>query len=88
MTKNRNNIYMPPKQRTCKRRKVRVNSDGTLNEEDMEHNRKCEEKYMFIDNPWMKPILSEKKPKGYKKHLKSLIKKRIKDVKNKTKKKK
>ena len=31
------------KNRTCKRRRVRKNSDGSLNEEDMEHNRKCEQ---------------------------------------------
>ena len=39
---------MANKQRTCKRRKVRKNPDGSLNQEDMEHNRKCEEKYMKI----------------------------------------
>ena len=57
---------MPNKQRTCKRRRVRKKSDGSLNQEDMEHNRKCEQKYMQIDNPWMKSILNNKKPKGYK----------------------
>ena len=54
---------MPHKQRTCKRRKVRINSDGSYNQEDMEHNRKCEQKYMSIDNPWMKSVLNEKKTK-------------------------
>jgi hypothetical protein len=29
---------------TCKRIKVRKNKDGSLNEQDMEHNRKCEQK--------------------------------------------
>ena len=77
---------MPVKNRTCKRRKVRINSDGSFNQEDIEHNRKCEQKYMFIDNPWMKQVLNEKKPKGYNKVLKTLVKKRIKTLKNKTKK--
>ncbi len=67
--------------RTCKRRKVRINSDGSLNQDDLEHNRKCEEKYMLIDNPWMKPIIKNKKPKGYDKYLKNVIMKKIKTVK-------
>ena len=67
--------------RTCKRRKVRINSDGSLNQDDLEHNRKCEEKYMLIDNPWMKPIIKNKKPKGYDKYLKNVIMKKIKAVK-------
>ena len=64
--------------RTCKRRKVRLNSDGSLNQDDLEYNRKCEEKYMLIDNPWMKSILKKKKPKGYDKYLKNIIKNKIK----------
>ena len=50
----------------------------------MEHNRKCELKYIFIDNPWMKPLLKEKNPKGYNKDLKEMVK-RIKDLKTKSK---
>ena len=73
------------KKRTCKIRKVKTNSDGTPNEEDMEYNRKCELKYIFIDNPWMKPLLKEKNPKGYNKDLKEMVKKKIKDLKTKTK---
>lgn len=68
---------------TCKRIKVRKNKDGTLNEEDMEHNRKCEQKNMLKDNIWMKDILNNKNPKGYDKYLKILVKKRIKTLKNK-----
>ena len=55
--------------------KVRKNKDGTLNEEDMEHNRKCEQKNMLKDNIWMKDILNKKNPKGYDKYLKILVKK-------------
>lgn len=73
---------------TCKRIKVRKNKDGTLNEQDMEHNRKCEQKNMLKDNLWMKNILNIKKPKGYSKTLKLLVKKRIKTLKNKNIKKK
>ena len=80
-----NNSKQENKKRTCKIRKVRINSDGTPNEEDMEHNRKCELKYIFIDNPWMKPLLKEKNPKGYNKDLKEMVKKRIKDLKTKSK---
>ena len=40
---------MPHKKRTCKRRKVRINSHGYPNQDDMEHNKKCEQKYMLID---------------------------------------
>lgn len=72
---------MPDKRRTCKRRKVRINSNGSPNQDDMEHNNKCEQKYMLIDNPWMKSVLNNKKPKGYNKYLKHLVKKRIKTLK-------
>ena len=67
---------MSNKQRTCKRRRVRRNANGSPNEEDMEHNRKCEQKYMLVDNPWMKSVLNKKNPKGYDKFLKQLVKKR------------
>ena len=74
------------KQRTCKRRKVRKNPDGSLNLEDIEHNKKCEEKYMMIDNPWMKDILNKKNPTGYNKYLKHLVKNRIAMLKKKSRK--
>ena len=41
------------KRRTCKRRRVRKNKDGTFNKKDLAHNAKCLEKYMLVDNPWM-----------------------------------
>ena len=73
---------MPVKKRTCKRRKVRINSDGSLNKDDLEHNRKCELKYMFIDNPWMKSIMNQKKTRNnYNKYLKKLVKNRRKTLK-------
>lgn len=72
----------------CKRIKVRKNADGSLNVQDMEHNRKCEQKNMLKDNLWMKDILNIKKPKDYNKTLKLLVKKRIKTLKNKNKNKK
>tara|TARA_Y100000385_G_scaffold239881_1_gene255469 strand:+ start:294 stop:641 length:348 start_codon:yes stop_codon:yes gene_type:complete len=56
---------MSPRRRRCKRRRVRRNSDGSPNQKDMEHNRKCEQKYMLIDNLWMKTLLNKKNPKGY-----------------------
>lgn len=74
------------KQGTCKRRKVRKNSDGSLNQEDMEHNRKCEQKYMMVDNTWMKDVLNKKKPTGYNKYLKQLVKKRVTTFKKKSRK--
>lgn len=77
---------MPIKQRTCKRRKVRINSDGYPNKHDVEHNKKCEQKYMLIDNPWMKSVLNKKNPKGYNKYLKHVVKKRIKTLQKKPKK--
>ena len=43
---------------------------------------------MLKDNLWMKDILNIKKPKGYNKTLKVLVKKRIKTLKNKNKNKK
>lgn len=72
---------MPNKRKTCKRIKVRINSDGSLNKDDVEHNRKCEQKYMLIDNPWMKSVLNAKNPTGYNKFLKNVIKKRRKTLK-------
>jgi hypothetical protein len=66
--------------RTCKRKKVRIDSYGIRNKEDMEHNRKCDEKYMMIDNPWMKSVLRKKNPKGYDKFLKGLIIKKRSDA--------
>lgn len=78
--KNKNN-----KKRTCKRIKVRINKDGSLNEEDMEHNRKCEQKYMYVDNPWMKPLLKKKKLTRYQKYLKKMLTNRIQTLKRKDK---
>jgi hypothetical protein len=63
--------------RSYNRRRVRINLDGSANQEDMEHNRKCEKKYMKIDNPWMDGVLNNKNPKGYDKYLKQIVKKRI-----------
>ena len=63
--------------RSYKRRRVRINSDGSVNQEDIEHNRKCEKKYMKIDNPWMNDILNNKNPTGYDRYLKQIVKKRI-----------
>ena len=74
------------KKGTCKRRRVRINSDGSYNKNDMDHNKKCEQKHMLGDNPWMKSVLNEKKPKGYDKYLKHLVKKRMKTLKIKPKK--
>lgn len=78
--KNKNN-----KKRTCKRIKVRINKDGSPNEEDMEHNRKCEQKYMYVDNPWMKPLLKKKKLTRYQKYLKKMLTNRIQTLKRKDK---
>ena len=77
MSKNR----VSNKQKTCKRRRVRKKSDGSLNQKDIEHNRKCEKKYMLIDNPWMKSVLNEKNPKGYNKYLKHLVTQRVSNLK-------
>ena len=78
--KNKNN-----KKRTCKRIKVRINKDGSPNEEDMEHNRRCEQKYMYVDNPWMKPLLKKKKLTRYQKYLKKMLTNRIQTLKRKDK---
>ena len=51
--------------RTCKRRKARKNPDGSWNKKDLESNQKCYDKYVFLDNPWMK-----KKQKGVKRKTK------------------
>ena len=69
-----------PNKRTCKRRKVRQNPDGSYNQEDIEHNNKCESNFMITDNSWMKPILKNKKPKGRDKYMKKLLIKRIKTL--------
>lgn len=67
---------------TCKRRRVRINSDGSYNQDDISHNKKCEENHMLGDNPWMKSVLNKKNAKGYDKYLKHLVKNRTKTVKN------
>jgi hypothetical protein len=73
-----------PKKRSCKRRKVRKGANGLPNKKDIEHNRKCERKYMLIDNPWMRKVLSnKKKPNSY---LKKIITQRMKTLKIKNKK--
>ena len=64
------------KSRKCKRRKVRQNPDGSFNQKDMEHNKKCEQQNMMVDNPWMKSVLNKKNPTGYNKYLKHLVIKR------------
>jgi len=68
------------------RRRVRKNPDGSRNQKDMDHNRKCEEN-MLIDNPWMNSVLKKNKPTGYDKYLKNLVKNRIKTLKKKSSKK-
>ena len=45
---------------------------------DISHNKKCEEKHMLGDNPWMKSVLNKKNAKGYDKYLKHLVKNRTK----------
>ena len=74
----RKSLRKSPRRSRCKNRRVRRNSDGSPNQEDVEHNRKCEQKYMLIDNPWMKEVLNKKNPKGYDKYLKHLVKERMK----------
>ena len=39
--------------RKCKRKRVRKNSSGTLNQSDLDHNQRCAEMTMLIDNPWI-----------------------------------
>ena len=38
---------------SCKRKRVRKNPDGSLNQEDLQHNQRCVDINMFSDNPWM-----------------------------------
>ena len=83
--KKKTKINKNNKKRTCKRIKVRINKDGSPNEEDMEHNRKCEQKYMYVDNPWMKPLLKKKKLTRYQKYLKKMLGNRSKTLKRKDK---
>jgi hypothetical protein len=78
--KTRSKKKGPSQKRTCKRRRVRKEADGSLNQENMEHNRKCERKYMMVDNPWMKKVLSTKKPP----HLFHIVQQRLADLKKKT----
>ena len=61
---------MVKKSKTCKRRRVRKNKDGSFNKEDLEHNQKCSEKMA----PWMKDVLNEKNKTEYDKYLAELIK--------------
>jgi thiol-disulfide isomerase/thioredoxin len=63
--------------RTCKRRRVRKNADGSYNKADIEHNQRCANKYTKRDNPWMKEVLKGKPKTEYDKFLKQLIKKNI-----------
>ena len=61
--------------KTCKRKRVRKMPDGTYNQKDIEHNQKCQDKYMLEDNPWM---LDESSIKVTKKLYPKLTKKRSK----------
>jgi hypothetical protein len=61
---------MAKKSKTCKRRRVRKNKDGSFNKEDLKHNQKCSEKLA----PWMKDVLNEKNKTEYDKYLAELIK--------------
>ena len=38
---------------SCKRKRVRKNPDGSLNQEDLQHNQRCVDINMISDNPWM-----------------------------------
>jgi len=78
--RRRSSNKKPSPKRTCKRRRVRKDADGSLNQDDLEHNRKCERKYMMIDNPWMEKVLKNKKPAD----LFHMIQQRLADLKKKT----
>ena len=76
MNKERYNKSLPKqKGGSCKRRRVRKMKDGTFNQKDIEHNQKCQDKYMLEDNPWM---LEKSALKITKKLYPKLIKKRSK----------
>ena len=62
----------------CKRKRVRKNKDGTLNEKDMEHNKRCRDLYELQDNPWMKDSRKKRTKKNRKKRTKKNRKKRTK----------
>jgi hypothetical protein len=60
---------------SCKRRRVRMNN-GVPNQADVEHNKKCYDKNVFKDNPWMLEkknieITKELFPKKFKKVVKT-----------------
>ena len=81
-TRKRHGGKITNKKKTCKRRRVRISANGSYNKDDIEHNKKCEQKHMLGDNPWLKTVLKKKSSKGYDKYLKRLAKKRIKTVKS------
>lgn len=54
----------------CKRKRVRINKDGTLNEKDMEHNKRCQDLYELQNNPWIKDSRKKRTKKDRKKRTK------------------
>ena len=64
--------------KTCKRRRVRKNPDGSWNKKDLAHNITCSRLRMGKDNPWMNDVMKKsKKINAYDKFLKHLIKKNV-----------
>jgi hypothetical protein len=47
----------------CKRKRIRKNSDGSYNQDDIDHNDKCAKKYMLRDNSWIKKSRRRKSKK-------------------------
>tara|TARA_B100000683_G_scaffold78494_1_gene77614 strand:- start:55 stop:831 length:777 start_codon:yes stop_codon:yes gene_type:complete len=62
----------------CKRKRVRINKDGTLNEKDMEHNKRCQDLYELQDNPWIKDSRKKRTKRINRKRTKKNRKKRTK----------
>lgn len=57
----------------CKRKRIRKNKDGSFNQEDIDHNQRCQDLYELQDNPWMKH--SKKNNKRSNRNKKKRIKK-------------
>ena len=67
--------------RKCKRIRVKKNKDGTWNQEDIDHNQRCQDLYELNDNSWKKTFTKKKRKKKSNKRSRKVKSRKIKKTK-------
>jgi len=69
--------------RKCKRKRIRKNPNGTLNQSDLDHNQKCVDMYMNFDNPWLLKKNLQRKTSRKRRSVKRKVSRKRRSVKRK-----